>query len=93
MMCACYEGRALDGGPLRETSGRERPDAAAAHDCEYIRARNRLIPEASRIADREVKSSSEGDPVVRGGIWSRAFAAAMERLVREKMPGPARAAA
>ena len=95
MKCACDEGRSLDGGPLRGRDGREHPESDQ-HDCEYVKARNRLIPEASRLADtailaRTVTDLRFSDELVRNGSWTEEFAKAMERLAREKLPRPMRA--
>ena len=47
------------------------------HDCDYVAARNKLIPEAERIA------TAEFDPV-KDPIWSQRFHEAMKLLWHER---------
>lgn len=48
-----------------------------AHDCDYVDARNALIPAAMRMA-------SETSAERKSHEWSRQFVAAMDRLARER---------
>lgn len=66
--CQCSEGFivALDG--IGRKIG-ERRTGIKAHDCEYIAARNALIPEAERFA----------------AAYKEPFGKTMERLVRERI--------
>jgi hypothetical protein len=51
------------------------------HDCEYVRARSALVPQAVKIADEKVATKS---PSQDGGssyaTWSKVFAMAMDEL-------------
>jgi hypothetical protein len=68
-LCDCAECK-IDGARVAT------PQFHRFHDCEYCRRRNRLIPQAERIANESVpvddgNSSAE---------WTRAFATAMDAL-------------
>lgn len=69
-MCECREGvvtaKAWSGATIPQNP------LPAVHDCGYVSARNRLIPEAARLADAAL---SRGDP-----RWDREFLAAMNML-------------
>lgn len=54
-----------------------RSNPPAWHSCKYIRERNALIPAATRAANIK----EPGDTP----LWSLAFSAEMDRLVREKI--------
>jgi len=49
------------------------------HDCEYVRQRNELIGEASRIAD----TLADDDPYA----WTRRFVAEMDELSKHLLGG------
>ncbi|HEY4658235.1 MAG TPA: hypothetical protein VIH11_01885 [Gemmatimonadaceae bacterium] len=69
--CRCVEGRIVTPGGITWT--------APVHNCAYIAARNKLIPEAEAAA---LKAAPRG---ARDPAWSVAFAAAMARLARERL--------
>src|SRR5262249_40968942 len=48
------------------------------HDCDYVLARNALIPEAERMA------SAVTPPNDRPMLWAREFMLAMDRLARQR---------
>ena len=62
---------------LLDAIGRRSGVQVNAHDCDYVDARNALIPVAMRAA-------SETGALQNSHEWSRQFVAAMERLVRER---------
>ena len=49
-----------------------------AHDCDYVDARNALIPTAMRMATQAVGVERRSS-----GEWSRQFLAAMDELARK----------
>ena len=55
---------------------------------EYIKARNKLIPKAEDIANKQCGAKCKGKSVKAreawGGAWNRTFHDAMNRLWREK---------
>ena len=77
MNCTHPEGRDQDGLPLKHDD----------HDCDYVDARNALIPKAERIASQEavrlVPEGSVGLELRRDAAWNRAFHAAMDALAAE----------
>lgn len=73
MKCACEEGRAINGGPITDRKGNERPESDR-HDCQYVKRRNALIQEAEQWATSKAGSN------VRDHRWSRLFLAEMDRL-------------
>ena len=77
-LCDCAECK-IDG---------ERVPKPAFHDCEYCRRRNRLIPQAERIANERVvvrqASEDNGESAQR---WTRVFATAMDALAQPLLNG------
>lgn len=57
--------------PCRHTEG-------PLHDCEYVNARNELIPDAVFLADEEVGADADAEE------WGVAFLKAMDRLWRAR---------
>lgn len=49
------------------------------HSCLYTDARNRLIPEATHLAEQRVRASGEA-----AGAFNREFFAAMDELARAR---------
>lgn len=47
-----------------------------AHACKYVNARNRLIPEAERLAHQRAAAANDTRPM----SWTREFFAAMDEL-------------
>jgi len=85
----------MKGKPMRRTNcnhseGRDEggfPLPGDSHDCDYVDARNRLIPQAEKIAIG-VACQEISLPENRGSnkwdqAWVRAFHAAMTKLARE----------
>ncbi len=64
--CECAE--------LLDANGKRQP-MPPGHSCEYVRQRNELIPEASRIATGQCGNA---DPY----RWTKAFVAAMDELAQ-----------
>jgi hypothetical protein len=62
--------------------------APPGHDCEYVRARNALIPQAERIAGAKVMvlPASEDDGASTAE-WTRAFSIAMDELSEPLLKG------
>lgn len=56
------------------------------HDCAYVNARNALIPEAERVANRDaLMEVPEGDASPRyKSVWDRKFHAAMNNLAQQR---------
>ena len=73
--CECAEGKPFFG----EKAGRELTPPPV-HDCEYIRRRNTLIPEAKRMARRGTAKEPKQTYEDR---FSREFLAAMQALAEE----------
>ncbi|MEY2487119.1 MAG: hypothetical protein QOH39_2767 [Verrucomicrobiota bacterium] len=58
------------------------------HNCEYIAARNKLIPQAVKIANEQVSIiSADQDDGASLGNWTRAFASAMDDLSKPLLNG------
>lgn len=76
MICNCDEAFLHD-----EVSGKRTrrlfPERDRRHDCDYVAVRNKLIPEAERIA------TAEFDPAKDLMIWSQRFHEVMKLLWRE----------
>ena len=85
--CNCDEARhVIDGSVRRTVCGSAVPlvpkqNWYLAHDCDYIAARNALIPSAEVAADRRMAGQFGGR---NSGIWSRYFIEEMDRLWRER---------
>jgi hypothetical protein len=52
------------------------------HDCDYVRARNELIPQAMRIASQKI-----GDAVSKRAEWTRCFSDTLDELSRPLLNG------
>lgn len=76
--CECSEGFVLV--PTLKPRELIRRRAAGKHDCEYIRARDALIPEAEFHALQLVGS-------MRSLAWTAAFMMKMDQLVLERIYG------
>ena len=50
------------------------PEHYAYHDCNYVKARNKLIPEAANEASEHSRNPYQ---------WTRKFVEVMDRLVRQ----------
>lgn len=74
--CECAEAHFTDEVGVR--TRRIFPMAHRKHDCEYIKARNQLLPMARELADRE----SGGAPVG-GHRFSTFFHQAMNKLTKD----------
>jgi hypothetical protein len=59
--------------PIKDRSG----IAVDAHGCDYVNARNMLIPAAERAV------AAQGISPMSGSLYSRAFMTAMDRLAAE----------
>ena len=71
--CECAEGKLMIG----ETD-RDRKTGLNAHDCNYIKSRNTLLPAAEKIADSAAGSKRHrGTPA-----WSRVFLRTVDELVK-----------
>ena len=74
---------------MQLTTGRRlpMPDLGGAwHDCQYVRQRSALVPQATLIADRLVPEavSLKAPPAI-VQKWSRVFARAMDNLAKPLM--------
>jgi hypothetical protein len=67
--CGCAECK-IDGVRV------PRPPFHRFHDCEYVRKRGRLIPQAERIANERVPVNDGNS----SAEWTRVFASAMDAL-------------
>ena len=86
--CTCDEGRLLP-GPVARKGGplKPGPEWDRAHDCVYVKQRNRQIPEAERMADATVAGMPGTEPMFvrrRWAAWGAAFTAAMDDLWRAR---------
>jgi hypothetical protein len=55
------------------------------HDCDYVRRRSRLVPQAERIANEQVPYMDGHKS--NGAKWTRAFASAMDALAAPLLNG------
>jgi hypothetical protein len=62
------------------TETRKRFPCPMYHDCDYVRKRNRLIEQASKIASERVRLSPEDDSKDARTKWTRQFSIAMDEL-------------
>jgi hypothetical protein len=88
LACECAEGK-LIGGPVARSGGELKPAPGweRAHDCGYIKARNKLIPEAERMADAAVAAMPGTEPMFvrrRWSFWGAEFTKAMDDLWRAR---------
>lgn len=73
-ICMHNEGR-FGATPIKNKTG----EVVDAHNCDYVNAREKLIPHAEAIARREVGRQQVGGPAA-DMVFSRAFSVAMDRL-------------
>lgn len=86
--CTCDEGKLIGGVPAR-TGGELQPARGweRQHDCAYVKARNKLIPEAERMADVAVAAMPGTEPMFvrrRWSLWGAEFTKAMDDLWRAR---------
>ena len=60
--------------------GRHRVPIMRFHDCDYVRRRNALIPQASKIASERVHVSSGDENNDLKTKWTRQFSITMDEL-------------
>ena len=70
--CSCAE--------IKDKNGDEYPRIPEWHNCDYIRKRNRLIPQAEEYAEANAKNEHGK---VDGYRFSYIFSSQMDKLVRE----------
>lgn len=88
LTCGCDEGKLIAGAPAR-TGGELQPVRGweTQHDCAYIKARNRLIPEGERMADAAVMLYPGDEKLWQRRLWaawSAEFSKAMDQLWRSR---------
>lgn len=66
----------MNSGSWIRAEDKERPHAFAATNKAYAKARDALIPQAEKLADRDAERSQMSK-------WSRAFHSHMDRLAKE----------
>ena len=76
--CHCVE--------LLDSLGNRRP-CPPYHDCEYIRARSALVPEAVRIASKRVSVPYGDKTGTASNRWMRCFVEAMNELAKPLLTG------
>jgi len=69
--CNCAEAKDEKGNKLPEVAG---------HNCEYIRARNSHIPEATSFAQMQLDDSGIKLPSDRSAFFNRVFSSKMNEL-------------
>jgi hypothetical protein len=66
----------------------ERQPCPPFHDCDYVRKRSALIPEAEKIVNAKVKivpaSEDHGES---GALWTKAFVLCMDALAEPLLNG------
>ena len=73
-----------EGHIVREDGSRV---AVAGHDCDYVDARNALIPQAEKMADAATRTELKDPPpdLRRTQTWSRQFLKAMDTLAQREL--------
>lgn len=57
------------------------------HDCDYVDARNSLIPQATREAAESLARKHPGQRFIPPALWASEFCDAMERLAELRFRG------
>lgn len=86
--CNCEEAKIPAGATVRRGPAELAPAPGwqRAHDCAYIKQRNRLIPEAERMADAAVALLMPNEPPSRRfAAWGTEFMKAMDELWRGRV--------